>query len=118
MGECFTAGQAVTGNCSLKKVFLTISQNSEANSFISWIMPTIVLCNFQQKSAKYLELSGQRIHFSEWFYNSFVPIDISLFKIDSGNTRIICKICLKLTIETPEQRHWPRSSDVFNVNLE
>ena len=24
-----------------------------------------------------------------------------LFKVNSGNTRIVCKICLKLTVKTP-----------------
>ena len=32
-------------------------------------------------------------------------------------TPVKCEICLKLTIKTPEQRHWHRS-DVFIVNFE
>ena len=36
---------------------------------------------------------------------SFVPADIYLFKIDNENTRKMCKICLKLTIKTPEGYH-------------
>ena len=41
---------------------------------------------------------------------------ICLFKVNSGNTRTICGICSKLTIKTPEWRHWRRSG-VFIVNF-
>ena len=40
-----------------------------------------------------------------------------LLKVNNRNTRIRCEICSKLTIKTPERRHWCRSS-VFNVNFE
>ena len=33
------------------------------------------------------------------------PADIYLFKLNNGNTRTKYKICLKLTIKTPERRH-------------
>ena len=36
-----------------------------------------------------------------------------LFKVNDRNTRTRCEICLKLTIKTPEQRHY-----VFVVNFE
>ena len=40
-----------------------------------------------------------------------------MFKVNNRNTRTRCEICSKLTIKTPERRHW-RSSDVFIVNFE
>ena len=45
------------------------------------------------------------------------PANIYLFKVNNRNTRKRCDICSKLTIKTPEQRHW-RRSDVFIVNFE
>ena len=38
-------------------------------------------------------------------------------KVNNRNTRKRCEICSKLTIKTPERRHW-RRSDVFIVNSE
>ena len=32
-----------------------------------------------------------------------------MFKINNKNTRTRCEICSKLTIKTPERRHWRRS---------
>ena len=40
-----------------------------------------------------------------------------LLKVKNGNTRIMCEICSKLTIKTPERRNWRRSG-VFIVNFE
>ena len=42
---------------------------------------------------------------------------IYLLKVNNGNTRIGCEMCSKLTIKTPERRHWQRS-DVFIVDFE
>ena len=42
---------------------------------------------------------------------------IYLFKVNNRNTRTRCEICSKLTINTPERRHWRRSG-VFIVNFE
>ena len=39
------------------------------------------------------------------------------FKVNNRNTRTMYKICSKLTIKTPERRHWRRSG-VFIVNFE
>ena len=33
-----------------------------------------------------------------------IPAGICLFKVNNGNTRLICEICSKLTIKTPERR--------------
>ena len=46
-----------------------------------------------------------------------IPTDIYMFKLNNKNNRTICEICLKLTIKTPERRHWRRSA-VFIVNFE
>ena len=40
-----------------------------------------------------------------------------MFKVNNKNTRIRSKICLKLTIKTPERGHW-RGSGVFIINFE
>ena len=40
-----------------------------------------------------------------------------MFKVSNRNTRTWCEICSKLTINTPERRHWRRSG-VFIVNFE
>ena len=40
-----------------------------------------------------------------------------MFKVNTRNTRILCKICSKLTIKTPERRVCCRSA-VFIVNFE
>ena len=40
-----------------------------------------------------------------------------MFKVSSRNTRAWCEICSKLTVKTPERRHW-RHSGVFVVNFE
>ena len=45
------------------------------------------------------------------------PAGNYVFKLNNRNTRARCEICSKLTIKTPERRHW-RLSDVFIVNFE
>ena len=45
------------------------------------------------------------------------PVGICLPKVNSRNIRTRCKICSKLTINTPEL-HWWRGSGVFIVNFE
>ena len=40
-----------------------------------------------------------------------------MLKVSNRNTRTRCEICSKITIKTPERRHWRRSG-VFNVNFE
>ena len=42
---------------------------------------------------------------------------IYLLKVNNRNTRTRCEICSKLTIKTPERRHWRRSCVVI-VNFE
>ena len=45
------------------------------------------------------------------------PAGVYLFEFSYGNARTMCKICSRLTIKTPERRHW-HSSGVFFVNFE
>ena len=49
--------------------------------------------------------------------NTPIKAGIYFFKIKNGNTRAKCEICSKLTMKTPEWRHW-HDSDVFIVNSE
>ena len=39
-----------------------------------------------------------------------------MFKVNNRDTRTRCEICSKITIKTPEQRHWRRSG-VFIVKF-
>ena len=69
------------------KVYLNVTSNNSENSKIFW--------NFLSKG------------------NCIVLIwdvpSIYLIKFNNGNTRAMCKICSKLTIETPKRRQWSRS---------
>ena len=35
-----------------------------------------------------------------------LPPGMYLFKLNNRNTRLRCEICSKLTIKTPDRRHW------------
>ena len=48
--------------------------------------------------------------------NTGILPDNYLLKVNNKNTGIWCQICPKVTIKTPERRHWLRSG-VFIVNL-
>ena len=48
---------------------------------------------------------------------NILPAGNYMFKVNNKNTRTRCEICSKLTIKTPERRHW-RRSDIFIVNFE
>ena len=43
-----------------------------------------------------------------------------MIEVNNSNTRTRCEICSRLTIKTPERRHWRRwrRSGVFIVNYE
>ena len=45
------------------------------------------------------------------------PTGNYMIEVNNRNTRTRCEICSRLTIQTPEQRHWHRSG-VFIVNYE
>ena len=48
---------------------------------------------------------------------STYPASNDIFKVNNRNTRKRCEMCSKLTIKTPEGRHWSPSG-VFIVNFE
>ena len=50
------------------------------------------------------------------FYAIDSPAGIYVLKFKNRDTRIRCEICSKLTIKSPERRHW-RYSGVFIVNF-
>ena len=54
---------------------------------------------------------------TEDFFKVKYPAGTYMFKVNNRNTKTRCKICLKLTIKTPEWRQWRRSG-VFIVNFE
>ena len=64
--------------------------------------------NLMYNPKKTLTTSIRLLHF---------PVGIYLLKVNNRNTRTRCEICSKLTIKTPERRHWRRSG-VFIVNFE
>ena len=47
-----------------------------------------------------------RVTFPKDCNRFMIPAGIYLFKVNNGNTKAMCKICSKLTINTPERRHW------------
>ena len=60
----------------------------------------------------------QCVELNRYFDESkYYPANIYLFKINKRNIRKNCDICSKLTIKTPERRHWRRFV-VFIVNFE
>ena len=73
--------------------------------FLGWVFR-----NFQSK------FSG-RFPAAVWLECSYYPADIYVFNVKNGNTRTMCDTCSKLTIKTPEGRHW-RCSGAFIVNSE
>ena len=50
------------------------------------------------------------------FFCKSPPAGIYLIKVSNVNTSARCELCLKLTIKTPERRHWSRSR-AFNVKF-
>ena len=42
-----------------------------------------------------------------------LPVSIYLLKVNNGNTKPMCEICSKLTIETPERRQLCRSGSLL-----
>ena len=43
------------------------------------------------------------VNFEQIWYN---PAGSYMFKVNNRNTRTRCEVCSKLTIKTPERRHW------------
>ena len=53
---------------------------------------------------------------TEDFFKVKYPAGTYMFKVNNRNTKTRCKICLKLTIKTPEWRQGRRSG-VYIVNF-
>ena len=58
-----------------------------------------------------------RREFVSFIFNRNNPTGIYLPNVNNRNTRTRCAISSKLTMKTPERRHW-RGSGVFIVNVE
>ena len=68
------------------------------------------------RSEKTTHQNSSKFMFTLPVFTNF-PADFYLFKANNKCTRKRCEICSKLTIKTPERRHW-RSTGVFIVNFE
>ena len=67
------------------------------------------------RSAAFIVVSFEHIlHTSCVSIVGFEEVNIHLFKVNNGDTRIIYQICSKLTIKKLRWRYWPRSG-VFSV---
>ena len=69
--------------------------------------------SFSINSERFLFISSKML---DRVYMCPFPAGIYLFQVNNRN-RTLCEICSKLTIKTPEPRHWCRSGD-FIVNFE
>ena len=49
--------------------------------------------------------------------NGFHRAGICLVKVNNRNTRTRCEICSKLTIKTPEWRHWVKTVNYFRKRI-
>ena len=64
-------------------------------------------------------LKTSRIKKAMFFYVlGRIPAGIYLFKVNNRNARASCKMCSKLTVKTPEQRHRYCSGVFIVVNSE
>ena len=102
---------------------------------LKWLKVSISSMNFRVEKTLNLKSKRSRTFYGSWkylttnlihfiYWSLYIPSipffcvfpgNIYLFKVNNRNAR--CKICLKLTIKTPERRHW-RISGVFIVNFE
>ena len=79
----------------------------------------LMICNFPLMSPASVFCAPHTtfFHFEPIKVIKSILANICLFKVNNRNTRKRCKICVKLTIKPPEQRHW-RPSGVFIVKFE
>ena len=93
-----------------------------SNNFMGWPVHFYQICDRQIWTACTSEwVTSRSRDFETKLYKSLstrvIPDNIYLFKVYNWNNRKRCEICSKLTIKTPEQCQWRRSS-VFIVNFE
>ena len=63
-------------------------------------------------TGKIKELRTECVHLSQ----CVIIVGIYLFKVNNGYTRTVSKICLKLTVKTPERRNCCFSSVFATLN--
>ena len=64
-------------------------------------------------------LASCSAYFKAMFTGKNIPTNIYLFKVNNRNIGKRCEICSRLTIKTPERRHWHHwHSSVSIVDLE
>ena len=78
-------------------------------------IPDIIYFEIYNKDSEIFECFLVRVNLLSFLNDN--PVGNNIFKVNNRNTRTRCKICSKLTIKTPEIRHWCRSG-VFIVNFE
>ena len=110
VGYCNKAVTLV--NPSMLNFILLFQPTVPAGSLI-YFKPGSKMMQNTKKHWKEWNMSTKRINYSWKFY----PVDNDMFEVNNRNSRTWCEICSKLTIKTPEWRHWSRS-DVFIVNFE
>ena len=111
--------------------------NMMRKSVLYWSNLQVVHCgetfprNFSEKLGWFLGLGPADAMFSMSYYHQHKnylwsellrqehsdPVGSYMVNVNIRSTRARCEICSKLTIKTPEQRHW-RCSCVFIVNFE
>ena len=105
MSASIYLSEAVVRRCSVKKVFLEISQNSQENTCEAY--------NFIKKEslaqAFTCEFCGNS---KKTFFYRTAPVTASgMFKVNNRNSRKRCEVCSKyfqtmLAIKNSKQRHW------------
>ena len=120
---CFFASKSIKHRYFCPSFYL-FGQNTDINIYTS---ESSNLSNLQVLSSlerKILRKTGQNtkkipeliasVNFSEmkwyhWFTISSLPSGDFMFKVNKRNSRKMCEICSKLTIKTPERRHFSAS---------
>ena len=127
----FKKTEAVAGRCSVKKVFLKISQKFTGKHLCQRIWSTADLVTFTEKRPatllkKRLWHRCFPVNFAKFLRNLFyttpqvaasvifslftiilliIQTGIYLFKVNNGSTRTKYKICSHLSTKTPERHH-------------
>ena len=94
----------------LNKIFFYVSEILKTDSILKLCFSIYVGKNTHAYFLKDLLRSRFLVFFHKYLsqfsaVGNNVPAGIYLLKFSIGN-RTMCKICLKLTIKTPERRHW------------
>ena len=87
--------------------------SAEKTNFCCSILPFYFIC----RNSMFFQLVHVNLSTSSQSRKNYIiPTGIYLLKVNNRNIRTRCEICSKLTIKTPERRHW-RLSGVFIVNF-